>query len=287
MSSPNFRKVHKSALVVIPPQSLWDPIQEIRKVHDKAYNRWMPHVNLLYPFVEARQFSDALALVQKAASSIEPFQVKLSQFGHFGQRANCTMWLQPETKNDEMFHLQSALEAQFPLCDDVSNISGKGFTPHLSVGQFSKITIEQDKQNFQKDWKPIEFEVDRVYLIARTGFDDPFSIYYEVTLGANSCVIENKKYQPLSPKKSEQDWKKKVFVANLPFRLREEELVDIFLRHNLTPISATIVKKDNQMSKGYGFVDFSTEEDASKAIEELNGYNIDNREMVVKTSTPK
>ena len=40
------RLVYKSAVVVSPPSALWGPIQEIRKKHDKAYHRWMPHINL-------------------------------------------------------------------------------------------------------------------------------------------------------------------------------------------------------------------------------------------------
>lgn len=40
------QKVVTSAVVVVPPQSLWPQIQEIRKVHDKAFGRWPPHINL-------------------------------------------------------------------------------------------------------------------------------------------------------------------------------------------------------------------------------------------------
>ena len=43
---------HTSALVVIPPRAVWDAVQEVRCVRDKSYLRWMPHVNLLYPFLE-------------------------------------------------------------------------------------------------------------------------------------------------------------------------------------------------------------------------------------------
>jgi len=51
---PKFSKddlVAKSAACLIPDESLWEPIQEIRKKYDKSYPRWMPHVNLLYPFI--------------------------------------------------------------------------------------------------------------------------------------------------------------------------------------------------------------------------------------------
>jgi len=40
-------KVVTSAVVVQPPESMWDQIQDIRAKHDKAYERWMPHINLV------------------------------------------------------------------------------------------------------------------------------------------------------------------------------------------------------------------------------------------------
>ena len=42
---------HTSAVVLVPPRDLWAPIQAIRATNDKSYLRWMPHVNLLYPFL--------------------------------------------------------------------------------------------------------------------------------------------------------------------------------------------------------------------------------------------
>lgn len=35
-----------SALCIIPPVNVWDGIQKIRKIHDKSYDRWPPHINL-------------------------------------------------------------------------------------------------------------------------------------------------------------------------------------------------------------------------------------------------
>lgn len=39
-------KTVKSALIIQPPESALQQIQEIRKKYDKAYERWMPHINL-------------------------------------------------------------------------------------------------------------------------------------------------------------------------------------------------------------------------------------------------
>lgn len=47
-------KEFKSSLCIIPPAEFWDPIQEIRRVHDSGFLRWPPHINLLYPFVPWR-----------------------------------------------------------------------------------------------------------------------------------------------------------------------------------------------------------------------------------------
>jgi hypothetical protein len=46
----NNRKVVTSAIIVSPPKETWGPIQDIRLKFDKAYKRWMPHINLIYPF---------------------------------------------------------------------------------------------------------------------------------------------------------------------------------------------------------------------------------------------
>ena len=47
------KPTHQTALVLIPPESCWAPIQAIRKQHDRSFERWMPHINLLYGFVPA------------------------------------------------------------------------------------------------------------------------------------------------------------------------------------------------------------------------------------------
>ena len=83
---------HTSAVVICPPSSQWGPIQEIRSVNDKSYVRWMPHVNLLYPFLlddddgdEAprRNFDAAAAVAREALAGIEPFTVTLRTFSRF------------------------------------------------------------------------------------------------------------------------------------------------------------------------------------------------------------
>lgn len=58
---PNSDKATWTALIISPPQDKWDNIQEIRKVHDKAYQRWMPHINIAFPFVKPENFDQFIA----------------------------------------------------------------------------------------------------------------------------------------------------------------------------------------------------------------------------------
>ena len=45
-------KTHTTAVVLIPPEEVWEPIQALRRAHDRNFDRWMPHITLLYPFAE-------------------------------------------------------------------------------------------------------------------------------------------------------------------------------------------------------------------------------------------
>ena len=161
---------HTSAVVICPPSSQWGPIQEIRSFNDKSYARWMPHINLLYPFLlddggdddaPRRNFDAATAVAREALRGIEPFTVTLRSFGRFEHAKSCTVWLHPseplEGDDPARRHLanadvdahpppvsrgitstQAALERAFPFADHLSSISPhSGYTPHLSVGPVS------------------------------------------------------------------------------------------------------------------------------------------------------
>ena len=90
---------HTSALVMIPPRSAWDAVQEVRCVRDKSYLRWMPHVNLLYPFLEddasGETFAEAAAIAADALKETSPFRCSLRAFAFFEHARSSTVWLHP------------------------------------------------------------------------------------------------------------------------------------------------------------------------------------------------
>ncbi|KAK3955438.1 2'-5' RNA ligase superfamily-domain-containing protein [Pseudoneurospora amorphoporcata] len=53
---------YDTALAIIPPPHLWPPINSLRALYDKAYHKWPPHINLIYPFVEPGDLEDAASL---------------------------------------------------------------------------------------------------------------------------------------------------------------------------------------------------------------------------------
>lgn len=40
------QKSYEAAVIIMPPEDQWEQIQKIRKAHDKAFVRWMPHVSI-------------------------------------------------------------------------------------------------------------------------------------------------------------------------------------------------------------------------------------------------
>ncbi len=168
-------KTHLSALVAIPPQELWEPIQAIRRLHDRHVRDWMPHVTLLYPFRPQESFeAEAAAL---ASLGIAPFETSLSSFRHFTHYEwSHTIWLDPEP-SDAWKALHAALVERYPDCHDAARYES-GFTPHLSVGQARTPDLAGV---FQRNWSPLSWKVGELALVARKE-REPFEVIRSVPL---------------------------------------------------------------------------------------------------------
>ena len=79
---------------------------------------------------------------------------------------------------------------------------------------------------------------------------------------------------------------KKLFVGNLSFDATEESLRTLFSEVGTVETATIIVDKMSNRSKGFGFVEMSTEEEAQKAIETLNGKEVDGRALTVNEARP-
>ena len=74
----------------------------------------------------------------------------------------------------------------------------------------------------------------------------------------------------------------KLFVGSLPYSFTDEDLKKFFEDAGTVVSAKVIFDRDSGRSRGFGFVEMSTEEEGQKAIDELNGVNIGERSIVVK-----
>ena len=158
-------KTYTTAIVLIPPNEVWKPIQKLRRVHDRNFHRWMPHITLLYPFIERENFPNVADALTAAAASLHTFQAHLSYFDHFRHRRSCTVFLRPEPE-ESLINLHASLLKALPDYDDTAKHPG-GFHPHLSIGQFQHRRVRDDQEQLQAEWTPIEFEVKEISSIYR------------------------------------------------------------------------------------------------------------------------
>ncbi|KAH7407036.1 2'-5' RNA ligase superfamily-domain-containing protein [Phaeosphaeria sp. MPI-PUGE-AT-0046c] len=196
---------HKSALVLLPHASITAPVEAVRRLHDKHFARWPPHINLLYPFLASPsetaehgnesnppQLKESIRVrLQKAVQSTRPFDVSLvadppGMFSH--SKRSKTVWLGPST--NKVQQLQQALQNEFSECD----ADKRSFTPHLSVGQANsdsdvdklKIEIKSSIAEFVRteEGAPValDWTVDRVFVIERKGFHDRFKVVGSIDL---------------------------------------------------------------------------------------------------------
>lgn len=75
---------------------------------------------------------------------------------------------------------------------------------------------------------------------------------------------------------------KKIFVGNLPFKLRGKELRELFSDFGEIEDATVILDRfDKRKSKGFGFVTFVNDDDAAKAVSEMNEKEIEGRPLTV------
>ncbi len=74
---------------------------------------------------------------------------------------------------------------------------------------------------------------------------------------------------------------KKLYVGNLPFSFTSTELEQLFAPHGRVTSAQVVVDRATNRSRGFGFVEFESDEASSKATAELNGKNIGGRPLTV------
>ncbi|MCS7238168.1 MAG: 2'-5' RNA ligase family protein [Thermoguttaceae bacterium] len=176
--------VYTSAIVIIPPEDVWPPIQAIRLRYDEKVRRWMPHITMIYPFWPCEEFARAVDLLRPACQGVPPFELTLARFDTFDHgRGKYTMWLDPQPAEPlKVLHYLCVQQLGIPW--------GRGpfrmhFRPHLSVGQV-RGQAERDRvlTELAERWQPLTFPVREIALIwRREPPDDVFRVGERISLG--------------------------------------------------------------------------------------------------------
>jgi RNA recognition motif-containing protein len=78
-----------------------------------------------------------------------------------------------------------------------------------------------------------------------------------------------------------------LYVGNLPFSVNDESLRDFFASHGTVESSKVITDRDTGRSKGFGFIEMSSDDEAQSAIEALNQKELDGRALTVNEARPQ
>ena len=80
---------------------------------------------------------------------------------------------------------------------------------------------------------------------------------------------------------------KKLYVGNLTYGVNNNDLEQMFAAFGTVESAQVIVDRDTGRSKGFGFVEMASDQEAQKAIEALNGTQVEGRTLTVNEARPK
>ncbi|KAF3767468.1 hypothetical protein M406DRAFT_288543 [Cryphonectria parasitica EP155] len=158
---------HDTALCIVPPRSLWPRIDRLRSRYDKAYGKWPPHVNLIYPFVQVDALPRALELVRSAVQGRDPFRVQFGAADVFRHRHDNTIFLydDDEARREQLGRLRQAILVALGARPKDAG----GYRMHMSLGQSEDVDESWHHFLLEKArlLPGIEWEVDELHLLVR------------------------------------------------------------------------------------------------------------------------
>jgi 2'-5' RNA ligase len=198
----------RSALVVFPPPSLTDAINQYRSGRDKAYPRWMPHATLQFPFVAPSRFIDAIDLITArlaqvaAAGRIRPFRAQLigNNVTYFPNRRAVAYLPFEDADNGPLDALYQEMSALFPMCGrDKAAEADEGTNPDAPVAPLQPhVTLGQPANSkelnglldlVRRTWTDARFAVTEMHLIAHLDGTDGYQVIHTFSLGTPDAAM--------------------------------------------------------------------------------------------------
>lgn len=173
-------KVVTSALSIIIPDYMHAYVDTFRKTYDKAYERWPPHINFVFPFISVEEFGNVKTLLEAAFKEkvVASFVMKLDTIDHFVQANGITVHARPK-------HCPELSIIYDIIINTLGIEKTRDFCAHMTLGQFDKSSVSLAKVNEMKaSWgSGLSIPVNKLQLIARSrDTSDRFIIINEVNL---------------------------------------------------------------------------------------------------------
>jgi cold-inducible RNA-binding protein len=81
--------------------------------------------------------------------------------------------------------------------------------------------------------------------------------------------------------------KNKLFVGSLPYTITDEDLASLFAPAGNVVSAKVIMDRDSGRSKGFGFVEFSSDDEAAAAVTQFHGKAVEGRNLTVNIARPQ
>lgn len=79
----------------------------------------------------------------------------------------------------------------------------------------------------------------------------------------------------------------RLFIGNLPYTIDSDRLKDLFAQAGTVVSAQVMIDRMTNRSRGFGFVEMSSNEETQKAIEMFNEYDIEGRKIIVNIARPR
>lgn len=169
-----------TALTVVIPNEYHAKLNVVRQQYDRAFERWMPHVNLLFPFVTTDHFDEIETVLTNALNGFGPITLQFRQIGSFTQGRNVTFNLQLDHKSEGFAKLQQLYSV---IRKSIPNVQAKHdeLTPHLTLGQCTKKEFTQEFQQQLLNDTQFDCTITEISFLSR-GATTPMAINRSIKL---------------------------------------------------------------------------------------------------------
>lgn len=197
--STSFPLSYKTALAILPPVHTYPQFNNLRSLYDKAFTKWPPHINLIYPFVEPQCLDFASAFIKSylANTSQKPSRLELAEAGVFEHKNSATIWLGPSGDKEVFENLVEGVQRLFCTAEEVEK-----FKAHLTLGQSSREptaveVLKRKAARLGNSGAPLSFVVGRLVTLKRDEKGD-MQVYEELPFDLGTDL-------PVDPETSEDE----------------------------------------------------------------------------------